>query len=140
VRTDRKGKQPLHPFGPKVQFPTIIHVLNHPELQEYFKHFDRLANTAKARSRQWGAAAIIMGAIAIALAATEIILQSYNKELNTAAGSLVNVLLWTIAIVAALSGIGSVVIGIPKHRAIDTLTGTANTDNDTARYVWMPNG
>src|ERR1700732_4125415 len=95
----------------KTQFSTIIHVLHHPELKEYFKHFDELANTAKARSRRWGARAIIMGAIAIAFAAGEIILQSYHKDLDTGIGGWQNVLVWTVAVVAALSGIISVLIG-----------------------------
>lgn len=95
----------------KRQFPTIIHVLNHPELQEYFRHFDDLANAGKAKSRRWGARAILMGAIAIALAAAEIILQSYHDNLDRSIGSWENVLLWTLAVVAALSGIASVLIG-----------------------------
>jgi hypothetical protein len=93
----------------KRQFPSIIHVLHHPELQKYF---DDLANAAKARSRKWGAAAIWCGAIAIALAAAEIILQSYRRDLDPSIGSdWENLVAWTIAVAAALSGIVSVLIG-----------------------------
>lgn len=95
----------------KKQFPTIIHVLHHPGLQNYFKHFDDRGSAAKMRSRRWGARAIVMGALAIALAATEIILQNYHKDLDRSIGGWENVLLWIVAVVAALSGIGSVLIG-----------------------------
>jgi hypothetical protein len=93
----------------KRQFPTIIHVLDHPELRECFEHFNDLANSAKAKSRKWGAIAIAMGALAIAFSAIEIIVHSYHKELG--AGDWLNVSLWVIAVAAALSGIGGVLIG-----------------------------
>jgi hypothetical protein len=93
------------------QFPTMIHVLNHPELQKYFKIFDDLANVAKSKSRRWGARAIVTGALAIALAAAEIILQNYHTDLFATLGDGENVLLWAVAVAAALSGIASVLIG-----------------------------
>lgn len=95
----------------KAEFPTVVHVLYHPELQDYFRHFDSAANAAKKRSRRWGAIAITTGALAIALAAAEIILQSYHKDIDVGIGDWENILLWAVAVVAAASGVASVLIG-----------------------------
>src|SRR5262245_6292358 len=51
------------------QFPTIIHVLDHPELRKLFQEHDGYANAAKRRSRKWGVRAVILGALALVGAA-----------------------------------------------------------------------
>jgi hypothetical protein len=55
-------------------YPTVLHVLDNPELREYFQEYDRPANSAKKNSRRWGQIAIILGALAIAGASGEILL------------------------------------------------------------------
>jgi hypothetical protein len=93
------------------QWETIIHVLNHRELQKYFHQFNGRADNAKSKSLKWGTIAILLGAIAVLLAATEINLQQYERPLTEQIGDWANLVQWAIAVVAALSGIASVTIG-----------------------------
>lgn len=90
-------------------YPTMEHVLHHPDLIDYFKHYNELADAAKATSRKYGTSAIILSAVAIALAGIEI--ASWQLSPNT----------WPLVIggFAAFCGIASVIIG-----ALGALFGT----------------
>ena len=81
-------------------YPTIIHVLDDPELRDAFLQFDVPANRGKKRSRRLGSIAIILGATAIMGASLELGLVSKEHRL----GGLV-------ALAASLCGIASLVIG-----------------------------
>ena len=52
-------------------WPAILHVLEHPELQESFKAYDGPANRAKRRGRTAGFWAIGLGGLALAFASAE---------------------------------------------------------------------
>jgi hypothetical protein len=81
-------------------YPTLEGVLYHPELVHAFKQYDDLANAAKAISRKWGRWAIVLAAVAISLAAAEIVAD--RKDVR-----------WSLVIgaVAAVCGVTSVVVG-----------------------------
>jgi hypothetical protein len=54
------------------KYPTIYHVLDHPELRKLFLQYDEPANLAKRKGRRTGLWAIGLGFGALALAALEI--------------------------------------------------------------------
>jgi hypothetical protein len=54
------------------RYPSIFHVLDHPELRDLFSQYDTPANSAKRRSLRAGIAAIICGFLALAIASLEI--------------------------------------------------------------------
>jgi len=93
-------------------FPTVIHILDQKELQDYFRKYKDAADAAKRRSRTWGGQAIALGTAAILLAGLEIIAESHSGFLAAHLGEGgVNALLLTIALIAAGCGIASLVIG-----------------------------
>jgi hypothetical protein len=53
------------------KYPTILHVLDHPELRQLFLQYDEPANRAKRNGRIAGLAAIAFGFMALAIAALE---------------------------------------------------------------------
>lgn len=81
-------------------YPTIIHVLDDPELKACFLRFDVPANRAKRKSRMLGSIAIVLGAIAVMGASAEMVFP--NKE---------DPWLRIIAVFASLCGIGSIIVG-----------------------------
>jgi hypothetical protein len=54
-------------------YPTLEHVLYDQDLIAFFRHYDHAAGAAKTTSTKWGRWAIVLGAVAIALAAIEIV-------------------------------------------------------------------
>jgi hypothetical protein len=81
-------------------YPTLEHVLYHPELIHAFRRYNDLADAAKAVSRKWGRWAIVLAAVAISLAAVEIVADRKDAEWSLVIGA-----------VAAVCGVTSVVIG-----------------------------
>jgi hypothetical protein len=81
-------------------YPTLVGVLCHRALIDYFKRYDERANTAKRTSRQWGKWAIVLASLAVALAALELFLEAKGSDLSL-----------IIAGVAATCGLASVIIG-----------------------------
>jgi hypothetical protein len=93
-------------------FPSVIHVLDDPDLQDYFKRFNVIAGNAKSKSRKWGGWAIILGTAAILLAGAEIIVDQHVASLKSHIGGTgANVSLLLLASVAAAFGIISVLVG-----------------------------
>jgi hypothetical protein len=91
------------------KYPTIFHVLDHPELRQLFSHYDKLANTAKRRGRRWGFVAIGLVLFALLIASTE-----HASEHSTEALSLIERLhhprtIW--AFVSAACGLIGALIG-----------------------------
>jgi hypothetical protein len=82
-------------------YPTLEQVLYHEELVAYFNKYNDRADTAKKTSRIWGKWAIVLGAIAIVLAAIEIIAEITAYRF----GALL------IGGVASVCGLASVTIG-----------------------------
>jgi hypothetical protein len=81
--------------------PELAHALHHPELIAWFNQFNDPANAAKKASRKWGERAIMLGALALVLAAGEIVTM------------LVTGSHWSLVIggVAAACGLAGVAIG-----------------------------
>jgi len=94
-------------------YPALEHVLHHPELIAYFKHYNTRADAAKTTSRLWGKWAIVLGAVAIALAAVEIASWALGSKM------------WPLLIgsFAATCGLASVAIG-----ALSVLLGPRKRD------------
>jgi hypothetical protein len=84
----------------KREFPNVFFALNFPGLRTLFQPFDIRANLSKTRSRRWGVTAVLLATLALMLAAAEVLLHHYPKELVK-----------TIAGVGAIAGIASVLIG-----------------------------
>ena len=84
----------------KEQFPNVFFALNFPGLRSLFAPIDTRANLSKTRSRRWGVTAVLLATLALMLAAAEVLLHHYPKELVK-----------TIAGVGAIAGIASVLIG-----------------------------
>jgi hypothetical protein len=82
------------------RYPTLLHVLDHPELRSYFETFDAPANRAKRSSRTAGFFAIVLACIALMFAGAEHLDKEHTGMLPT-----------VLVIVSALAGILSVVIG-----------------------------
>jgi hypothetical protein len=82
------------------RYPTIWHVLDHPELRRYFAGRDEVANAAKRRGRHAGLIAIGLGCLAFLSASAE--------HLIDAPGGFASAL----AVLAAVSGVLSVTIGV----------------------------
>lgn len=53
------------------RYPTILHVLDNPELRNYFATFDAPANRAKRSSRTAGFIAIVLAGAALMVAAAD---------------------------------------------------------------------
>jgi hypothetical protein len=70
-------------------YPTILHVLDDPELKECFRRFDAPANQAKGKSRILGSVAIILGAIAVMGASAEIVFTN-----STSIAERISILIW----------------------------------------------
>jgi hypothetical protein len=83
----------------KQLYPDILHVLDHPELRSLFTSYDRPANQAKKWSRRLGFTAIAFGACSLFGASAEIVIANPLTKVN-------------IALVSAVLGIASVVIGV----------------------------
>jgi hypothetical protein len=81
-------------------YPGIVHVLNHPDLQQLFISYDAPANSARKWSRRSGLCAIVLGTLAL-LGASAAPLYHDTGGLPTLLG-----------IISATAGILSVVIGL----------------------------
>ena len=82
------------------RYPTILHVLDNPELRNYFGTFDSPANRAKRSSRTAGFIAIVLAGAALMVAAAEHLVKNDEGMLPT-----------FLVVVSALAGISSVIIG-----------------------------
>ncbi|NWG71810.1 MAG: hypothetical protein HXY23_09420 [Parvularculaceae bacterium] len=82
-------------------FPRIFFALDNPALRQIFSGHDGRANVSKTRSRTWGVFAVFLATLALLLAASS---DLYENSGETA--------IRAIAVVGALSGIGSVVIAV----------------------------
>jgi hypothetical protein len=82
-----------------VQYPTILHVLDYPELRSNFQFYDAPANRAKSESRRAGIFAIVLGSLA---------LMGVSAELLVEPDTLVSK---SLAVVSAAAGIAGVLIG-----------------------------
>ena len=60
----------------KAKYPTIWHVLDHPELRGYFAGRDQVANDAKRRGRHAGLLAIGLGCLAFLFASAEHLIEA----------------------------------------------------------------
>ncbi len=83
------------------RFPTIIHVLDHPELRVLFQKYDVPANAAKRRSRKWGVWAVIFGALAPVGAAAAPLFEHPTEAWSR-----------VVAFLSALCGVVRVIIGL----------------------------
>ena len=93
-------------------FKSIMHVLDDTRLQAHFHRYKDLAGKAKAASHRSGAWAIGLGTAAILLAGTEIITDYYSPFVTGRLGeSNTNVVLFVLAVGAAVCGIASVFVG-----------------------------
>src|SRR5262249_58674302 len=89
-----------------------MHVLDDNRLQAYFHRYKDMAGKAKAASHRSGAWAIGLGTAAILLAGTEIITDYYNPFVSEHLGeNNTNVVLFVLAVGAAVCGIASVFVG-----------------------------
>jgi len=82
-----------------VVYPTVFHVLDHPELRQCFLEYDAPSNAAKKRSVYLGSAAILLASAALISASGEI---PFHGQAGILTG---------LALVAAVCGIASVLIG-----------------------------
>jgi len=91
------------------KYPTILHVLDHPELRALFAGFDETAKQAKRKGRTFGLLAIALGFTALALAAFENLLHPGSGHASLPPG----LRDWptVLALVAAGCGLASVAIG-----------------------------
>ncbi|SRR6266478_6744532 len=82
-------------------YQPLEHALHHPDLIEWFTTFNDPADAAKKESRKWGGLAIALGALALFLAAGEIMMLLLTGSH------------WSLAIagLAAVCGLASVAIG-----------------------------
>ena len=87
------------------KYPTIFHILNHPELRQTFLQYDEQANRAKRNGRIAGFQAIAFGFIALAIAAVE------YPVMHHAGDRFVDFLRLILAGFSALCGIIGVLIG-----------------------------
>ncbi len=86
-------------------YTTILHVLNHPELREYFTKYDDPANSAKRRSMVLGIVAIVLGVLAILSVSVEMIPVSHGSDVGEQSWH------FAVALVASVLGIASVLFG-----------------------------
>lgn len=84
----------------KRAFPHVFYALDNQKLREIFIGYDERANTAKSRSRRWGALAVLFATIALMIAASSSLYAQWPHEARRA-----------ISIVGAACGISSVIIG-----------------------------
>jgi hypothetical protein len=87
------------------KYPTILHVLDHPELRQLFLEYDAPANRAKRNGRIAGFLAIAFGFIALAIAALEF------PVMHQTSGRSPDLVRLALAISSAGCGIISVLIG-----------------------------
>ncbi len=80
-------------------YPTVLHVLDHPELRRCFIDYDEKANHAKRRSRKAGSIAIILATLALFCASGEIAFYSQPAALLF------------LALAGVICGISSVILG-----------------------------
>jgi hypothetical protein len=86
----------------KKRYPSIFHVLDHPELRELFSEYDRPALRAKSTGLKAGLLAIGFGFSAFAVAASELLLTASQLENWTSV---------VLAVISGLCGVLSVLIG-----------------------------
>jgi hypothetical protein len=87
------------------KYPTIFHVLNHPELRRLFSQYNERANRAKRNGRIAGFVAIAFGFIALAIAAVE------YPVMPHAGDRFVDSLRLILAASSALCGIIGILVG-----------------------------
>jgi hypothetical protein len=80
------------------KYPSIIHVLDHPELRQLFSEYDAPANRAKRKGMRAGLWAVALGLAALAAAAAEITI-THEEWLS-----------WGLAVISGLFGISSFLI------------------------------
>src|SRR6478672_1126437 len=88
-----------------LKYPTIIHILDYPELRQQFLHYDEQANRAKRNGRIAGLLAIGFGFVALAIASIEYPVAHHAGERSS------NILRVILAATSAVSGITAVLIG-----------------------------
>jgi hypothetical protein len=82
------------------KYPSIFHVLDHPELRELFVQFDRPATHAKRTGLKAGLSAIGFGFCALAAAALELLITHSAHDTPAAHAEE-----WTGIVLAAISGL-----------------------------------
>src|ERR1700687_5475115 len=85
-------------------YPTLLDVLHHQTLIDYFKTYNERADTAKKTSRKLGKWAFVLAATAIALAAAEIFTETFAETIGSS-------LSFVIGGVAAVCGLAGVAVG-----------------------------
>jgi hypothetical protein len=90
-------------------YPTILHVLDHPELRQLFSEYDELANRSKRKGRAAGFWVIAFGFSALAIAALEYPLTHATGD-HFSDSTIATVRL-ILAALSAVCGIASVLIG-----------------------------
>jgi hypothetical protein len=103
------------------RYPTIVHVLDHPELRNYFERFEAPANGAKRSGRAAGFIAIALACFALMVASSEQAIPHDARVLPTLIVDHLPAMIGkplshitvssSLAIVAALAGISSAMIG-----------------------------
>jgi hypothetical protein len=83
------------------RFPSLMHVLDHPELRQLFQRYDVPANAAKRQSRRWGVLAVLLGSLALIGAASTPLFHGLTENCAR-----------LVAFIAALSGLMSIFIGL----------------------------
>jgi hypothetical protein len=82
------------------KFPSIFHVLDHPQLRDLFVQFDRPATNAKTTGLKAGLLAIGLGFCALAFAASELLLTHPVDDAAVAHAEG-----WTGVVLATISGL-----------------------------------
>ena len=92
------------------KYPTILHVLDHPELRELFDRYDEPAKRAKRNGLTFGLLAIGLAFTALVIAAFE---HLFNRSEAPAALFLDRLREWPtiLALVAAVCGVAGILIG-----------------------------
>jgi len=97
------------------RYPLIFHALDHPELRSLFHKFDAPALKSKRRGRQAGVKAVSLGCLAIAMASVDLVLPHTGADVPDSLPTWISEhlpeLRLGVALVAAISGILSVVLG-----------------------------
>lgn len=92
-------------------FPSVFHVLDHPQLRDSFRRYDKQANEAKRKGRAAGLAAIFLVFFALILTSTDYALKAYASEGDAPAGVGLQTILHALPFVAAAIGLFGVLLG-----------------------------
>ena len=92
-----------------LRYPTIVHVLDHPELRKLFSEYDKPANQAKRSGRTLGICAIGFVFVALAIASVEHVVG--HAQAVTPMIDRIRELPTLLALVSAACGVIGVLIG-----------------------------